>query len=83
MTHTMNKEELVSQLREGIVTISFTKADGTERVMRSTLKVDFLPAPFESTRPKKDNPNVLNVWSVDDVGWRSVIIENIKEITNG
>ena len=40
----MNKYELKQQLQGSVVSVVFTKADGTERTMRCTLLAEYLPA---------------------------------------
>lgn len=69
----MNKQKLIEALRSGSVTVKFTKVNGTVRTMNATLKSELLPEKVDeavsTTRAK--NEEVLNVWSVDDAGWRS------------
>mgnify|MGYP003351296966 CR=1 FL=1 len=80
MQVTINKDWLQTVLREHIWLVTFTKLDGTQRVMRCTLKSEFVPESLtEST--KKSNPDVVNVWDLDKGGWRSFRIENINEMT--
>jgi hypothetical protein len=70
----MNKEQILRALHAGVVQVTFTKKDGTERVMECTLKEDMLPAQVdieEAIQKKKPNPDVLAVWDVEKEGWRS------------
>jgi len=82
----MEKLQLKQILENGVVTVVFTKIDGTEREMKCTLNSDFLP---ESNKQlltegstKKENDNVLSVWDIDNQGWRSFRLDSIKEIRN-
>ena len=78
-------------LTEGIVTVTFTKKDGTERVMRCTQKADYIPddkkpkpheAPsntMESIEPVKEHdPQLFKVWDLEVKGWRSFRYTTIK-----
>lgn len=55
-----------------VVTVEFTKQDGSLRVMHATLDPARLPL-VESTKEstRKHNPDVCSVWDVDAAGWRS------------
>lgn len=75
----INKDTLKANLQNGTGTIVFTKADGSERTMKCTLKSDLLPI-FEikeGAKIKVENPEVLSVWDLENEGWRSFRIENI------
>jgi hypothetical protein len=80
-----NKQKLLEQLRDGVVTVSFTKVNGERRDMQCTLNETLLPPkPMLTeqseavTKPvRKDNPAVQSVWDVDAKGWRSFRWENV------
>ncbi len=76
------KEEIVSVLHKGTATVSFTKVDGSTRIMECTLKADMIPEqPQKKTdRVKKPNDAVLSVWDLNANGWRSFRIENVFDI---
>ena len=65
-------------------TITFTKVDGTERVMKCTLEADKLPPVVvkEDAKPRKqsDSTKVLRVFDTERGEWRSFTIKNIKRI---
>ena len=76
---------LISHMKMGPVTVTFTKKDGTERVMNCTLQAELLPpAPVtESTEPKKErkeNTDSLRVFDLEKKEWRSFIVKSIKQI---
>lgn len=82
---TFGKERISNQLKNMTATVTFEKADGTTRVMNCTLMPEYLPAakPLdENVRhvPRKENPNVLAVWDIDNGGWRSFNIDSIIQI---
>ena len=66
------------------VTITFTKVDGTERVMKCTLEANKLPPVVikEDAKPRKqtDSTKALRVFDVEKQEWRSFNIKNIKKI---
>lgn len=64
-------------------TITFTKKDGTERVMNCTLRADMLPAVEikEDKTPRKQNDSVLSVYDLDAQGWRSFTINAVKRVS--
>jgi hypothetical protein len=64
-------------------TITFTKKDGTERVMNCTLRGDMLPVVEikEDKTPRKQNDSVLSVYDIDAQGWRSLTINTVKRVS--
>lgn len=65
-------------------TITFTKADGTERVMKCTLEAGKLPPVVvkEDAKPRKqsDSTKALRVFDLEKGEWRSFTIKNLKRI---
>ena len=64
-------------------TITFTKKDGTERVMNCTLRGDMLPVVEikEDKAPRKQNDSVLSVYDLDAQGWRSFTVNTVKRVS--
>ena len=64
-------------------TITFTKKDGTERVMNCTLRGDMLPVVEikEDKAPRKQNDSVLSVYDLDAQGWRSFTLNAVKRVS--
>lgn len=85
MEHAMNTPEgrdwLKSHLRMGPVKVTFTKKDGSERVMNCSLQENVV-VPHEKTtdRVKEDNPETLAVWDIDKKAWRSFRLDSIKQV---
>jgi len=75
------KHWLTEELRNNIVTVVFTKKDGTERVMKCTLKSDVV-VPYEqkTERKKVQNEEIVSVWDVEKNAWRSFNITTISEV---
>jgi hypothetical protein len=59
----------------------FTKSDGTERELLCTLKEEFIGEYEKKTeRVKKENPDVMSVWDLENNGWRSFRLDSVKRI---
>lgn len=72
-------------LKTNTGTITFTKKDGTERVMKCTLQEAKLPVveqkeTTEVTKTRKENPELLSVYDLESDGWRSFNIRQVKQI---
>ncbi len=67
-------------LRERELTITFTKKDGTERVMRCTLDPAKLPVQEnkETSTTRKINTETMSVFDTDAQGWRSFTKKSVK-----
>lgn len=78
---TEGREWLKSMLQMGPVDVTFTKKDGTERVMRCTLQ-EGVVVPHDKTtdRTKDENPDVLPVWDMEKNAWRSFRLDTIKHV---
>lgn len=70
-------------LRIGPAQVTFTKKDGTERIMNCTLQAEMLPKVEvkEDRVPRKQNTDTLAVYDLDNQGWRSFTIKSVKSIT--
>ena len=80
----MLHEWLKSMLAVTEATITFTKVDGTERVMKCTLEATKLPPVVvkEDAKPRKETTSTkaLRVFDIEKQEWRSFTIKNIKRI---
>jgi hypothetical protein len=80
----IGKDWLKSVLRDGVAVVKFEKNDGTERVMKCTLKRDLVPQePIVEGAIKKTkthSPDVLPVYDVEVNGWRSFRWDSIKSV---
>jgi hypothetical protein len=78
----ISKDTLKAELKEGVKTITFTKTDGTQRVLRCTLQESALP-PVDASKvvtAKKQNDEALAVWDLDNAGWRSFRFDSIISV---
>jgi hypothetical protein len=74
-----SKNILISLLKNEIVEVKFNKVDGTERIMKCTLREDSV-VPYEKTsegREKKVNENIISVWDLENDGWRSFRFDSV------
>ena len=69
---------LAGILEQSVVEITFTKKDGTERVMNCTLLEDYLPETTGAGRSA--GSDALAVFDVDADGWRSFRWDSIKAV---
>ncbi len=69
-------------LRNQELTITFTKKDGTDRVMRCTLDPNKLPVKenMETNSQRKVNNDTMAVFDLDAQGWRSFTKKTVKSI---
>ena len=85
----ITKDELLEKLNSEAVSVTFTKADGSERTMLCTKMISKIP---ETQHPKTDkvvkldeNGNVIEtdlvtVYDLEKEGWRSFNFSKIKSI---
>jgi len=85
----ITKDELVEKLLVEEVTITFTKADGTDRTMLCTKQFSKIPQEFHPKTDKvvklDENGNVIesdliSVWDLEKKGWRSFNFSKVKAI---
>jgi len=69
---------LAGILEQSVVEVTFTKKDGTERVMNCTLLEDYLPETTGAGRSA--GSDLLAVYDVDSDGWRSFRWDSIKAV---
>lgn len=63
-------------------TVTFTKKDGTERVMKCTLVPDQLPPVVvkEDAKPRKESETSIRVFDLELKEWRSFTTKSVKQI---
>jgi hypothetical protein len=76
------EEWLKGMLFVSTVTITFTKKDGTERVMKCTLQPELLPKVEikEDKQPRKKSTDVLSVFDLEMNNWRSFTLKSVKKV---
>lgn len=74
---------LTEMLDFSVVTVTFIKKDGTERVMQCTTSSKFTQPALESSEPKKErkvNEEVKPVFDIESQSWRSFRWDAVKRI---
>jgi hypothetical protein len=73
---------LIGLLEKNIVEVTFTKKDGSERIMKCTLQEDYLPELQDAILIEKDKwkKDALAVFDLDMEGWRSFRWDSIKQV---
>lgn len=77
---TITREDLVDRLKQSVVNVVFTKADGSERTMNCTLKLENIP---EDQHPKgviKSESDQIRVFDTDIREWRSFNFSSVKTV---
>jgi hypothetical protein len=80
------RDIILTDLRENVIEVTFTKVNGEQRVMRCTLRTDLLPKTFvENVNEQKEekefhqkNPDVIASWDVQKGGWRSFKVDSVE-----
>ena len=69
---------LIGVLKTNKVQVIFTKSDGTERTMNSTLRED-IAVPYErkTEKVKVQNLDIVPCWDIDKGEWRSFKISSL------
>jgi len=78
---------LTAELHNQVITVNFTKKDGTERKMRCTLNATEIPVVKETvaenvepSKSRKINPDVRAVYDVESQSWRSFRWDSVKSV---
>jgi hypothetical protein len=79
------KKWLKSHLAFGPVTVTFTKKDGTERVMNCTTNPELVPKvevkeSIEIKKERKINEDVMPVFDLESNAWKSFRWDSIKQV---
>lgn len=78
------KRWLKGILKQEKVTLTFTKKDGTERIMNCTTNPTYIlfkdPSITESKKERKVNEDVLPVYDLEADAWRSFRWDSIKQV---
>jgi hypothetical protein len=77
----MMMNDLRDSLQKGVVTVTFTKKDGSERVMKCTLSENYITQKdLPKGNTKTSNIETIAVYDVDVLGWRSFRLDSIKSV---
>lgn len=76
----MNIEELRKLLKTDLVTVIFTKKDGTSREMHCTTISEYLPEIARSIVNMPPKEDIVTVWDLEQNAWRSFMFSSILSI---
>ena len=79
----ITRDAVAAILSSEVANVTFTKSDGSERVMKCTLIDEYIHSPeldLDRTSTRKVNEAVLPVWDIDKNAWRSFRIDSVKAI---
>lgn len=76
------REDLKNSLRAKVGTVTFTKQNGDERIMRCTLQESVLPpqTELEESIQKKGPTDSLAVWDLEKNAWRSFRYDSVISV---
>jgi hypothetical protein len=81
MIKEISRDAIVEMLREGVVSVKFTKKNGTIRDMECTLLPFYIP---EDRRPKGTGnvtgENILRVYDIVEDDWRCFLVDNVLSV---
>jgi hypothetical protein len=80
----LNREQMLEQLHNGVCTVTFTKVNGEQRVMPCTLNHNLLPPVTikEATvKERKVSMDTIRVYCTDKQEWRSFRVDSVIEFT--
>lgn len=81
------RDGLIDMLRHNVVTVTFTKVSGDERIMKCTLLAEHIPNAStqngELVIEHKSSSNNVSVWDIESNGWRSFRVASVKNISIG
>lgn len=83
------RDELLDALRNCVLDVTFTKADGSERTMKCTLIQEMIPEEMkpvskplaEGETPKEPNFESIRVFDIEKQAWRSFRLDSIIEVS--
>ena len=77
----MNYQEILDLLHNNDCEVTFTKVDGSTRVMPCTLRPEAMPPKLtESKNPRAVNETLISAYCLDKQEWRSFKVANVINI---
>lgn len=76
------RDKIEEALRANVAEVKFTKSDGTERIMKCTLREDLIvPYVKKTDRVKEANTDIVPVFDVEKNEWRSFKVDAVQSIS--
>ena len=73
------RDQLVNQLMNETLVVTFRKLDGDQRVMTCTKSFDIIPEEHKPKTEKQPKQGTVTVWDVNAKGWRSFRYDRVKK----
>lgn len=78
-----NRDELLADLKENVVEVTFKKLNGDQRIMKCTLMNNMLPKNYDAEHldhmhRKTENLVTIAAWDIVKHGWRSFHVDNVE-----
>lgn len=81
MEPVLTRDEIVHQLKDKTGVVTFTKKDGTTRVMYCTLMETLITSSAMNDLAKRvPNPDVVSAWDLEKSAWRSFRVDSVQKI---
>jgi hypothetical protein len=81
------RENLLKDLKQSVVEVTFIKVNGDRRIMRCSLDPRFLPpitgqqlSHIDEQHGKEENKDVIAVWDLGVNGWRSFRVDSVQYV---
>ena len=80
-----NRDQILKDLHENVIEVTFKKVNGEDRVMRCTLDPSYLPPNYvkehlDEQHSRPENLSVIAAWDIQANGWRSFRIDNVTYV---
>lgn len=71
-------QQIIDAVEKGEAQITFTKKDGTERVMRCVRRLEN----FDKRDVEMEAGTIVTVWDLDKNGYRCIRVDSVKSIND-
>jgi hypothetical protein len=76
----VQRKSITRKLNVNQFIITFTKQDGTVRVLRGTRNLDLIPKKYHPKGNKPDHLTLVTVFDLDAKGWRSFYPQSVLSV---
>jgi len=79
----MNREEIISTLKNKVCTVVFNKVSGEKRTMTCTLQEELLPVVSKTTTTtyNSTSEDTVRCYDVENAGWRSFRVDSVIDFS--
>jgi len=74
------RDQLVNQLMNETLVVTFRKLDGDQRVMTCTKSFDIIPEDMRPKTTKEPKEGNITVWDINANGWRSFRYDRVEKV---